>query len=437
VTRRISFTILGVTIVAMVAFAVPFGVAVERSNHDAAILELQRIATTAASQLPNGVMERTTPVSLPVLQPEVRLSLYDRAGTMVAGKGPPTSDDVATAALDGTVHDGVVGSERVVAVPVVQGDEVIGVMRASEPASEATDTTRRTWMWMAGLAVVVVAAAAVAANLLARRLTRPVRRLRDAAVRLGDGDFTVTPPISGLTELDDAADALTTTARHIGRLVERERAFSADASHQLRTPLTSLRLTLESELLNPRADPVPALEDALRDVDRIEATLTHLLALARDVPEDRGPLAVDGVLRAAEQRWRRPFVAAGRSVVVDAGDDVPVVHASAAALATVVDVLVENSLQHGAGTVVLAAAATRPTGVCITVTDEGILSGDPSGVFERRASDATGHGIGLALARSLAHAEGAQLRVARSAPTTFELLVPEHQPRSTAEFAVR
>jgi signal transduction histidine kinase len=436
VNRRISLTILGVTIVAVVAFAVPFGVAVERGNRDAAILELQRIANTAASQLPSDVLARTSPVSLPGPQSEVHLALYDRAGNLVAGKGSPTSDDLAMAALDGTVHGGTVGAERVVAVPVVQGGEVIGVMRASEPASEATDTTRRTWMWMAGLTFVVVAAAAIVATLLARRLTRPVRRLRDAAVRLGDGDFTVTPPTSGLAELDDAADALATTARHLGRLVERERSFSADASHQLRTPLTSLRLTLESELLSPRPDPVPALEEALRDVDRIEATLTHLLALARDVPEDRGPLAVDSVLRGAEQRWRRPFVAAGRSILVDAGDAVPRVHASAAALATVVDVLVENALQHGTGTVVLAASEARPTGVSITVTDEGRLNGHPSGVFERRAPDATGHGIGLALARSLAHAEGAQLRVARAAPTTFELLVPEHQPRS-AEFAVR
>ena len=211
---------------------------------------------------------------------------------------------------------------------------------------------------------------------------------------------------------------------------------SAPTPPPVADPATGLRLTLEAELLTPRANPVPALEEALHDVDRIEATLTHLLALARDAPEDRGPLAVDAVLRAAEQRWRRPFVTAGRSLAVETGDAIPLVHASATALATVVDVLLENALEHGAGTVVLAAAAARPTGVSITVTDEGALSGDPSGVFERRAPDASGHGIGLALARSLAHAEGARLRVARSAPTTFELLVPEHEPRP-AEFAVR
>jgi hypothetical protein len=75
--------------------------------------------------------------------------------------------------------------------------------------------------------------------------------------------------------------------------------------------------------------------------------------------------------------------------------------------------------------------------VSITVADEGALAGDPAAVFDRRAPDATGHGIGLALARSLAHAEGAKLRVALAAPTTFELLVPEHQPRDAPEFALR
>ena len=140
---------------------------------------------------------------------------------------------------------------------------------------------------MTGLAVFVAMVAAAAGLLLSRHLTRPLRRLRDAAVRLGEGDFTVSAPPSGVAELDAAATALTATARRLGDLVERERAFTADASHQLRTPLTSLRLALENELAQPRSDPTQALRDALVDVDRLEATLTDLLALARDTVADR------------------------------------------------------------------------------------------------------------------------------------------------------
>jgi signal transduction histidine kinase len=205
----------------------------------------------------------------------------------------------------------------------------------------------------------------------------------------------------------------------------------------LRTPLTSLRLTLEMELAQPRADASIAVNEALADVDRLEATLTNLLALARDVPDDRGPLAVTHLLQDARARWSRPLAAEGRSIVTETADATPVVHASATALATVIDVLVDNALHHGRGTVVVAARPARPMGVSITVADEGALTGDANSVFDRRASEGGGHGIGLALARSLAHAEGCRLRLVQPAPTTFELLVVEPASRSAPEIAVR
>ena len=210
-------------------------------------------------------------------------------GRLVAGSGPPEADLVVDAVADGAVHDGRVGDELVVAVPVVHDETIGGALRSSEPADEATDRTYRTWLAMAGLAAIVAVIAGIAGSLLARHLTRPVQRLRDAAIRLGEGDFTATPPISGLPELDAAASALSATGRRLGGLVERERAFSADAYHQLRTPLASLRLALESELVQPRADPTVALR-GLADVDRLESTLTDLLALARDTPADRRPV---------------------------------------------------------------------------------------------------------------------------------------------------
>src|SRR5262249_45568435 len=153
--------------------------------------------------------------------------------------------------------------------------------------------------------------------LLARHLTRPVQRLRDAAVRLGEGDFTATAPESGLPELDAVASALSTTGQRLGALVERERAFSADASHQLRTPLASLRLAIESELVQPRADSSLALRDALTDVDRLEATLTHLLALARDKPTDRRPIDLRLLVDAIDSTWRRRLAPLGRPLRVN------------------------------------------------------------------------------------------------------------------------
>ena len=233
----------------------------------------------------------------------------------------------------------------------------------------------------------------------------------------------MTPPTSGLPELDAAASALSTTGQRLGGLVERERAFSADASHQLRTPLASLRLALESELVQPRADPTVALRDALNDVDRLESTLTDLLALARDTPSDRRPVDLAVLLGAVEATWRGRLAVAGRALHIIVDDATPSVLISATALSTVIDVLVENALRHGRGTVTVEASRARGGGAAIMVSDEGHIDTDPEAIFQRRSTQATGHGIGLALARSLAHAEGARLQLSRSNPTTFEVII--------------
>jgi signal transduction histidine kinase len=106
----------------------------------------------------------------------------------------------------------------------------------------------------------------------------------------------------------------------------------------------------------------------------------------------------------------------------------PQVLISSTALSTVVDVLVENAARHGRGAVSIEATPARPAGAVIVVTDEGHLGGDRGALFQRRSPHAQGHGIGLALARSLAHAEGARLQLARIDPTTFEVLIAAEVP---------
>lgn len=422
---RIFVTILAVAVATVLLFGVPLAIAVERRNDADAVLELQRFAGAAVSQLPDEI---AADVTLPVAEPEVHLALYDGTGRLVTGVGPPTADVVVQAVADGDVHDGVVGSELVVALPVVREERVVSAVRASEQADEASDRTHRTWLAMGGLAGLVALMAAIAAVLLSRHLTRPVQRLRDAAVRLGDGDFTVSAPMSGVTEIDAAASALSTTARRLGDIVERERAFTADASHQLRTPLTSLRLVLENELAQPRDDATLALSDALVDVDRLEATLTDLLALARDTVTDRKPADLAELIQARKAAWQARLAPAGRVLAIVIDDDTPLVRLSATALMTVLDVLVDNAVQHGEGVVTIEAAPAPAGGARILVADQGRLRRDPTTIFERRSTQAAGHGIGLALARSLAHAEGARLQLIRVVPTTFEILIAATVP---------
>ena len=87
-TRRIFLTILGVAVIADVLFGVPLAIAVERRNASDAVLELQLAAGAAASQVPVGFATAPASVTLPTIEPSMRLALYDTSGRLVAGAGP-------------------------------------------------------------------------------------------------------------------------------------------------------------------------------------------------------------------------------------------------------------------------------------------------------------------------------------------------------------
>ena len=279
----------------------------------------------------------------------------------------------------------------------------------------------RSRIGVAALAALVVAAALAVG--LAHRLLRPLLRLRDAAERIGTGDVAA-PHASGLAEIDAIAAVLTTSSARVEASLTRERAFSADVSHQLRTPLTGLRLTLENELEQPRSDPHEALNEALSDVDHLEATIEGLLALARDTMDRRSLIDLCDPLNACAATWRAKFQADGRELVLMGTTAAIQVRASASAVSEILDVLVGNARAHARGTVTVEVER-RLAGAAIRVSDQGPGLADPSSLFRRRDADAKGIGIGLALARRLAEAEGGTLTLTNYVGhCTFELLLP-------------
>jgi len=433
---RIVAAIVGVTTIAVVLFAIPLAIAAAHSSRDEAVLELQRQATLSSAVVPAETWEDTAglPVKLPSGEASISVSIYGLDGRRIAGVGPDRADAPVQAALNGNDSDGHSGDDLVVAVPVAIDGQPVGAVRAAEPLSQSWGRTRQSLLVMAGFGLAVIAAATGVAMFLASRLARPVTELRDAASRLGDGDFAARLLTSGIRELDEVADALTAAGRRIGRLVDRERSFSTDASHQLRTPLTSLRLTLETELACPRPEASLALEEAMADVDRLEITVDTLLQLARDLP-DRRPLDVPGILETVERQWRRRLEPIGRRLTVAIEGRLPSTRASTPAVGHIIDVLVDNAAVHGSGTIDVTARPGPTGGVTIAVADDGEgIIGNPERIFDRRASDTGGTGIGLALARSLAEAEGGRLRLARRGPRpVFELLVPGAQTEHGGE----
>lgn len=420
--RRILVAIVGVTIVATVVLTIPLVVISSRREHDDAGRELDRIAQRSAAAISNTTTLGADPVELPEVEGNVELGVYVVDGRRIAGTGPRRADAVTQQAalvpLDKTV-DGV----RIIAHPIVVQERKVGVIRVAEPSSDTTARVRRDVLVLLAFDMAAIAVAAGVGWFVAARLVRPLRSIRDDAVRLGNGDFSIAPQRSGVGELDETARALAETAMRLHNTVRREREFSSDASHQLRTPLTSLRLAIESELATPRPDPAQAFEEALSEIDRLENTISMLLDLARDRPIERRALDVDHLIAEVRDRWNGPLAAQGRPLRCRTALRVSA-HVSRDVLEQILDILIGNAVEHGDGQVTVDVGVDS-TNLVVTVGDDGRLTREPSELFTRRDPAASGHGVGLALARSLAEGEGGRLVVAGVSPTTFRLLLPD------------
>ncbi len=283
---------------------------------------------------------------------------------------------------------------------------------------------------IATFAVVATAFAVAVALFLARRLSTPFVRLAHHAELLGVAE-PGPAPLAGVPEADELAAALDRSQARIAELVRREREFSSNASHQLRTPLAALRLRVEDLSLWPEATPEvrDELVAALAEVDRLADTITDLLELARsgDIGGWR-ELDLFQTAQSAAQRWAPRFDEAGRSLVVHRPDTALSASTSTRAVGHVLDVLLENALAHGTGAVGVALV-DHGDSVALRVTDEGRFDGAlVERAFQRRARSATssGSGIGLDLARSIAESAGARLVLASQHPTAFELVMPRN-----------
>lgn len=415
------FTVIAVCALGVTVFFVPAALVIRAQNQHIDQLELQRLAVAAARTVQSEPTSSRTWIP-PDADSHHQYGLYDANGSRISGSGPPISDAVVGDALRDGVAAGRTDSDITAAAALQSGK---GAVRVSESLEESAARTTATLARLMTVAAATVAVATLIGWYLVRRLLAPVTALQTAAVALGRGDFTATVPTTGLAEMDDLGHALTVSAQRVGDLIGRERAFSADASHQLRNPLAAATLALETELMAPRADPRAIIEESLQALTRLEHTITGLLRLTRDTATINALTELPGLFNDLLVRWTPPYATAGRPFTVRPATGH--VSMSATALHHILDVLIDNALQHGRGEVTVSATPIQG-GVAITVTDTGPGPGHTATLFARRDHTASG-GIGLALARSLAEAEGARLTLRNpGSPTTFDLVIPHHDP---------
>ncbi len=268
------------------------------------------------------------------------------------------------------------------------------------------------------VAVFALVAAAMLAAVQARQLARPLERLARSAGRVGDGDFTAPADASGIDEIDDIARSLRLSASRVDRMLEAERGFTADATHQLRTGLTGISIRLE--LLERHTDPDVAAEATavLDQTHALNATIDELLAVARrGSTGERQQVSLVDIVDDHIDDWRSRFDQRRRQIVVTTGRTHPV-HATPGLVGQIINVLVENTLRHGDGTLAILVE-----GSTITVEDDGpgVPAARVAELFERPSDHQAAHGRGLALARRLAESDGGRLELVRQRPAQFRL----------------
>ncbi|WP_340561040.1 ATP-binding protein [Streptomyces sp. GSL17-111] len=409
--RRLINSMLAVVVVVIAVFGISLITvetqAIEKSAHETTRSEAARLVAVVEARIAAG--ERVTAETMRSAVPADRYVRIE-----LPGQGPIS---LGERPQGGVIEGRATG----------RNGEVVVVR---QPRSVVTDEVGRILMIIIAVALVTIVAAALLAVRQARRVAAPLTDLAETAERLGSGDPRPRHRRYGVPELDRVADVLDSSAERIGRMLTAERRLAADASHQLRTPLTALSMRLEeivhtAETEGDHSDVVrEEAAIALAQVERLTDVVERLLTNSRD-PRSTSAVGfdLDEVVLQQVEEWRPAYRGAGRAIVHSGKAGLRAV-GTPGAVATVLATLVENALMHGGGTVALR---TRVAGnqVVVEVTDEG-PGVDPelgSRVFERTVSGHNSTGLGLAVARDLAEADGGRLELLQQHPPVFALFL--------------
>ncbi|MBF9073282.1 ATP-binding protein [Streptacidiphilus fuscans] len=411
--RRLLNSILAVVLVTVALFSVPLALVEKRSIESAA----QDAVRTEALHMV-GVVENRYVAKEPIDAASLtglndqgagRYAVVQLAdsSTITLGK-PPAGDNPVTATEHGP-----------------HGESVL-VQEARGPVNSSI---LRMLLLLVGVAALTIAAAMALALWQSKRITRPLLDLAETAERLGSGDPRPRQRRYGLPELDRVGEVLDRSADRIGRMLTAERRLAADASHQLRTPLTALSMRLEEIIETDDLDTVKEeAAIALVQVERLTNVVQRLLTNSR---ESRNTSAVafdvDEVIKQQAEEWRPALRRYGRKLYLEGPPGLWAV-GTPGAVAQVIAALIENSLMHGDGSVTLRTRV-RDTKVVIECQDEGAGVPDELGarVFERAVSGHNSTGIGLAVARDLAEADGGRLELLSQRPPVFALFLARHE----------
>lgn len=438
---RLMAAFMAVTFLVLLVHDIPLGAYLERVERERIVTALERDAFLLAGRSEDALEAATSP------DPRVRADAHryrQASGARVvivnaAGDPVVTSDDDQSAAgisyrsrpeiataLSGDIatgqrHSVSLGTDLLyVAVPVVSGDRVIGAVRLTYPTQVVADKVRgqlRTLWLVAGITVLLAGAVAF---VLAGTVTRHLRQLRATTELLAEGRLEVrAPEPGGAPEIRSLARSVNKMAARLEDLLRQQRAFAGDASHQLRTPLTALRVRLDNAADLVDADPEAArdtIAEAQDEALRLQRIVDALLMLSRadDAAMPSQEIDLAEIARARVEQWQPLAEESGVHLGVTTPESAPALAVPGAA-EQIIDNLIDNALavSPGGSTIdVTITAAPTVDAVDLHVLDEGpgMSPEDRARAFDRfwrGRTDTAGSGLGLAIVARLARASEA------------------------------
>ena len=424
---RLVATTVAAALVAVTVLVVGLQLLLAHQSSRESLSTLQERADAAATtvRFRGG---RTRVLDTPANSLDQNIWIFDADGRRIDGTEPPRSLRGVVARLSASDAEHSVdvhGRVRVLARPVPHpGSGTTGAVVVAALDLAPYENAERRSLWLSlglGLLAVVTAAAAAwaASGYALRQVRRMARRADDWREHDLTGRFDLGVPRDELTELADTLDRM---LDRITQAILTERRLTDEVAHELRTPLTVIRSEAQLAQLDG-ATPGESLEAIVAATDRMTASIDTMLAVARSAHADESGCAMREVMT--------QLVAHG-----SARDDVEVVAEAtapedlvAAPLRVVVAAavpLLDNGVRHAASRVVLRVTGEGRRVLLHVVDDgEGVDPAHRQSIFEPGHSTATdGAGLGLALARRLAHSVGAEVSEQGAGHGHFVLSLP-------------
>lgn len=446
-TRRLLLSYISLTVLVLLSLEVPLAVIYAHSERQDLNAQAERsagaIATLVEDNLENGL-----PVTSPLVTAAAgrygraaggHVIVLDKAGVAQIDTARPSSVGRSfearrevRAALNGRIASGASSGTSLgghfVAVPVASGGEVSGAVVLTYSTSSVEGRIHRYWLTLAGAAIVALAAAALVGWRFAHRVTRPLREVEQAAGIAGAGDLAVRAPVGGPPEVRSLAESFNAMIVKLETLMHAQDEFVADASHQLRTPLATLRLTLEN--LEYEVPDSADLDAALREVDRLSRTVNGLLGLARADRQLPTRQALDLKALAEERVALWSPLARQHDLTLASAINRPLwVLVTADRLEQVIDNLLENAVDASPPGETITIAASAVDGwveLHIIDTGPGLTDDERMRAFDRfwrKGSTSGGSGIGLAVVARLVRADGGDVELRRAATGGIDAVV--------------